>query len=359
MRGDDQQQSEMFSYVSLEERVPQDHPLRKVREMVDQILRAMAKDFDGMYAKTGRPSVPPERLLRAVLLQIFYSVRSERMLMEQMNYNLLFRWFVGLELDEPVWNHAVFSKNRDRLLNQEVAQEFFRRVLAQAKPHMSDEHFSVDGTLIEAWASQKSFQKKGGGDDDPGQFRGQKRSNDTHESKTDPDARLYRKGNGQEAKLGYLGHVLMENRHGLIVDAMLTHADGLAERDAALLMMYGKWQKRKQQRRSGAMSLGADKAYDTRDFVETLRAMGVRPHVSQNVNRSGGSAIDKRTTRHPGYEVSQKKRPLIEKAFGWMKQTGGLRKTKLRGLGKVGWQFLMTAAAFNLWRLPKVQAAEV
>jgi len=199
MRGDDRQQSGMFSYVSLEERVPQDHPLRRIRETVDQILQAMAKEFDGMYAKTGRPSVPPERLLRSVLLQIFYSVRSERMLMEQMNYNLLFRWFVGLELDEPVWNHAVFSKNRDRLLNQEVAQEFFGRVLGEAKVHLSDEHFTVDGTLIEAWASQKSFQKKDGGDDEPGQFRGQKRRNDTHESKTDPDARLYRKGNGQES----------------------------------------------------------------------------------------------------------------------------------------------------------------
>src|SRR5689334_6818653 len=219
MRGDDQQQSGMFSYVSLEERVPQDHPLRRIRGIVDEILRAMAKDFNKLYAKTGRPSVPPERLLRAALLQIFYTVRSERMLMEQMlmeqmNYNLLFRWFVGLELDEPVWNHAVFSKNRDRLLNQEVAQEFFRRVLAQAKPHLSDEHFSVDGTLIEAWASQKSFQKKDGGSDTPGEFRGTQRKNDTHASKTDPDAKLYRKGNGQEAKLGYLGHMPMENRHG-------------------------------------------------------------------------------------------------------------------------------------------------
>jgi transposase len=204
MRGDDQQQSGMFSYVSLEERVPQDHPLRRIRETVDEILRKMGKDFDSLYARTGRPSVAPERLLRAVLLQIFYTVRSERLLMEQINYNLLFRWFVGLEMDEPVWNHAVFSKNRERLLNQEVAQEFFGRVLAEAKPHLSDEHFTVDGTLIEAWASQKSFQKKEGGDDEPGQFRGHKRSNETHASKTDPDAKLYRKGNGQEAKLGYL-----------------------------------------------------------------------------------------------------------------------------------------------------------
>jgi len=359
MRGDDQQQSGMFSYVSLEERVPQDHPLRAIRGSVDEILRAMAKDFDGLYAKTGRPSVPPERLLRAVLLQIFYTVRSERMLMEQMNYNLLFRWFVGLEMDEPVWNHAVFSKNRERLLNQEVAREFFVRVLAQAKPHLSDEHFSVDGTLIEAWASQKSFQRKDGGDGDPGQFRGERRSNETHASKTDPGARLYRKGNGQEAKLGYLGHVLMENRHGLIVDAMLTQADGTAERDAALLMLYRKWRHRRQRGRSAAMSVGADKAYDTWDFVNTARKMEIRPHVAQNVKRAGGSAIDARTTRHASYAVSQGKRPLIEKAFGWMKQTGGVRKTKLRGLAKVAWQFLMTAAAFNLWRLRKLQTAEV
>src|SRR6516165_2871112 len=359
MRGDDQQQSGMFSDVSLEDRVPQDHPLRRIRETVDEILRGMAKDFDGLYAKTGRPSVPPERLLRAVLLQIFYTVRSERLLMEQMNYNLIFRWFEGLEMDEPVWNHAVFSKNRERLLNQEVAQRFFGRVLTQAKPHLSDEHFTVDGTLIEAWASQKSFQKKDGGEGDGSQFRGERRRNDTHESKTDPDAKLYRKGSGQEAKLGYLGHVLMENRNGLIVDAMVTHADGTAERDAALLMMYRRWRRRRQQRRRGPMSVGADKAYDTHDFVKTLRAMGVRPHVTQNVTRTGGSAIDGRTTRHRNYEVSQKKRPLIEKAFGWMKQTGGMRKTKLRGLAKVAWQFLMTAAAFNLWRLPKVRAAEV
>ncbi|HZU25908.1 MAG TPA: IS5 family transposase [Bryobacteraceae bacterium] len=359
MRGDDQQQTGMFSYVSLEERVPQDHPLRAIRRLVDDILKAMARDFDGMYAKTGRPSVPPERLLRAVLLQIFYSVRSERMLMEQMMYNLLFRWFVGLELDEPVWNHAVFSKNRERLLNHEVAREFFSRVPAQAKTHLSDEHFSGDGTLIEAWASQKSFQKKDGGDSDPGQFHGERRSNETHESKTDPDARLYRKGHGQEARLGYLGHVLMENRNGLIVDAMVTQADGTAERDAALLMLHSKWRNRRRRGRRGPMSVGADKAYDTREFVATLREMNIRAHVAQNSRRSGGSAIDRRTSRHNSYAVSQSKRPLIEKAFGWMKQTGGMRKTKFRGLAKVAWQFVITAAAFNLWRLPKLQSAEV
>ena len=319
----------------------------------------MGREFDGLYAKTGRPSIPPERLLRALLLQIFYSVRSERLLMEQLSYNLLFRWFVGMEMDEPVWNHAVFSKNRERLLNQEVARAFFARVLAQAKPQLSDEHFTVDGTLIEAWASQKSFQKKDGGEGDGSEFRGDKRTNDTHESKTDPDAKLYRKGNGQEARLGYLGHVMMENRNGLIVDAMVTQADGLAERDAGLIMAYRRWRKNRRRGPRAPISVGADKAYDTRDFVETLRDMGIRPHVAQNLKRSGGSAIDQRTARHNGYQISQKKRPLIEKAFGWMKQTGGIRKTKLRGLWKVGWQFLMTAAAFNLWRLPKLRTAEV
>ena len=359
MRGDDHQQFGVFSYVSLEERVPQEHPLRPIRSLVDEIFRAMGKEFDGLYAKTGRPSIPPERLLRALLLQIFYSVRSERLLMEQLSYNLLFRWFVGMEMDEPVWNHAVFSKNRERLLNQEVARAFFARVLAQAKPQLSDEHFTVDGTLIEAWASQKSFQKKAGGGGDGAEFRSEKRTNDTHASKTDPDAKLYRKGNGQEARLGYLGHVMMENRNGLIVDAMLTQADGTAERDAGLIMAYRRWRKNRRRGPRAPISVGADKAYDTRDFVKTLRDMRIRPHVAQNLKRSGGSAIDQRTTRHNGYQISQKKRPLIEKAFGWMKQTGGMRKTKLRGLWKVGWQFLMTAAAFNLWRLPKLRTAEV
>jgi transposase len=358
MRGDDLQQSGIFSYVSLEERVPSNHPLRPVRKAVDEIFRSMNREFDGLYAKTGRPSIPPERLLRGVLLQIFYSIRSERMLMEQLDYNLLFRWFVGMEMDEPVWNHAVFSKNRDRLLNQEVARSFFAKVLGQVKPHLSDEHFTVDGTLIEAWASQKSFQKKDSdGSGDGTQFHGDRRSNQTHESKTDPDAKLYRKGNGQESKLSYLGHVLMENRNGLIVDAMLTQADGKAERDAALLMMHRRWRRNRRWAKSKTMSLGADKAYDTRDFVSTLKEMNVRPHVSQNAKRRGGSAIDGRTTRHAGYAISQKKRPLIEKAFGWMKQTAGMKKTKLRGLWKVSWQFVMTAAAFNLWRMPKLTCA--
>jgi transposase len=358
MRGEDQRQVSVFSYLCLEERVPKDHPLRQIRPLVDEIFRTMSRDFDGLYASTGRPSVAPERLLRALLLQIFYSVRSERMLMEQLNYNLLFRWFVGMEMDEPIWEHTVFSKNRERLLNQEVARKFFHHVLAQAQPHLSEEHFTVDGTLIEAWASQKSFQKREGRNRDGGQFRGDKRTNDTHQSQTDPDAKLYRKGKGQEAKLGYLGHVLMENRHGLIVDAMLTHADGTAERDAGLLMMYRRWRKSRRWGPRAPISVGADKAYDTRDFVKTLREFGMRVHVAQNLKRFGGSAIDQRTVRQQSYKVSQNKRPLIEKVFGWMKQTGGMRKTKLRGLAKVTWQFLMTSAAFNLWRLPPLQAAQ-
>jgi len=357
MRGDDLQQFQVFSYVSPEERVSADHPLRAIRKTVDEVLRSMSRQFDKLYAETGRKSIPPERLLRALLLQIFYSVRSERMLMEQLHYNLLFRWFVGLEMDEPVWNHAVFSKNRERLLNQDIARSFFERVLRQAEGHLSDEHFTVDGTLIEAWASQKSFQKKDGGGDDSGaggNFHGHKRSNKTHQSKTDPDARLYRKGGGQEAKLAYLGHVLMENRNGLIVDAMATTADGTAERDAAMLMVYKRW---KQQQ--PIATLGADKAYDTRGLVKILREMQVRPHVTQNLNRAGGSAIDGRTTRHAGYQISQQKRPWVERIFGWMKSVGGMRKVKLRGLRNVDWLFLFTAAAFNLWRIPKLQPAGV
>jgi transposase len=355
MRGDDQQQFSVFSYVAPEDRVPADHPLRPIRKAVDEVLRAMSREFDRLYAETGRPSIAPERLLRALLLQVFYSIRSERMLMEQLNYNLLFRWFVGMETDEPVWNHAVFSKNRERLLNQEVARSFFTRVLAQAQGYMSDEHFTVDGTLIEAWASQKSFQHKNGGDTGEGNnFHGQQRKNDTHASKTDPDAKLYRKGRGQEAKLSYLGHVLMENRNGLIVDAMVTQADGTAERDAAMLMLHKRW---KQHRR--VRTLAADKAYDTRDFIQALREMQVRPHVAQNIKRPGGSAVDRRTTRHAGYHLSQRMRPWIERAFGWMKAVGGIRKVKLRGLFKVGWLFLLNAAAFNLWRIPKLRAAGI
>jgi transposase len=353
MRGDDQQQFNVFSYVSAEDRVPADHPLRPIRKAVDEVLRSMSPEFDKLYAEAGRACVPPERLLRALLLQMFYSIRSERMLVEQLEYNLLFRWFVGMEMDEPVWNHSAFSKNRDRLLNQDVARSFFTRVREQTREYMSDEHFTVDGTMIEAWASQKSFQKKDGDGGEGGNFHGQKRTNDTHASQTDPDAKLYRKGHGQEAKLSYLGHVLMENRNGLIADAMVTQADGTAERDAAVLMVHDRWK-----RRESIRSVGADKAYDTRDFVKLLREMQVRPHVAQNLNRAGGSAIDGRTTRHTGYQMSQKRRPRIERAFGWMKAVGGIRKVKLRGLLKVGWLFLMTAAAFNLWRIPKLRPSE-
>jgi transposase len=351
MRGDDQQlQTGMFSYVALEDRIPADHPLRGVRKLVDAVLAGMSKDFEGLYSKVGRPSIPPERLLRGLLLQVFYSVRSERLLMEQLNYNLLFRWFVGLEIDDPVWNHAVFSKNRDRLLNQDLAQRFFAQVKAQAAGLMSDEHFTVDGTLIEAWAGQKSFRRKDedeGGGGSGGDFRGELRRNQTHASSTDPEARLYRKSAGQEAKLSYLGHTLVENRNGLIAAAMTTQADGRAERDAALLMLYELTRKR-----SGRVTTGADKAYDTQDFVSTLRELGVTPHVARRQN----GAIDERTSRHPGYAISLSKRWLVEKPFGWLKQIGSLKKVKLRGLAKVDWLFVFSCAAFNLIRIPKLRA---
>ena len=353
MRGDDQQlQSGIFSYVALEDRIPLDHPLRAIRKLVDQVLAGMSKQFDGLYSAVGRPSIPPERLLRALLLQVFYSIRSERLLMEQLDYNLLFRWFVGLEIDDEVWDAPVYTKNRDRLLNQEVAQSFFGQVKEQAVGLMSDEHFTVDGTLIEAWASHKSFQRqdKGDGDSDSGaDFHGQQRRNDTHASKTDPDARLYKKSSGQEAKLSYLGHTLVENRNGLVVAAMATQADGMAERDAGLLMVQGLTKGTKRQ-----ITVGADKAYDTRDFVQTLRELGVTPHVTQNdTNRR--SAIDERTTRHAGYRISLHKRWLVEKPFGWMKQIGGLRKVKLRGLANVEWLFVFSCAAYNLLRLPRLR----
>jgi transposase len=348
MRGDDQQlQTGMFSYVSLEDRIPGDHPLRGVRALVDAVLVGMAKDFDGLYSQVGRPSIAPERLLRALLLQVFYSVRSERLLMEQLNYNLLFRWFVGLEIDDAVWNHAVFSKNRDRLLNQDLAQKFFAQVKQQATGLMSDEHFTVDGTLIEAWAGQKSFRRKDDGGSGSGDFHGEPRSNQTHASRTDPEARLYKKSAGQEAKLSYLGHILVENRNGLIAAAMTTQADGTAERDAALLMLHELMRKR-----SGRITTGADKAYDTRDFVDTVRELGVTPHVARRQH----GAIDERTSRHPGYAISLSKRWLVEKPFGWLKQIGSLKKVKLRGLAKVDWLFVFSCAAFNLIRIPKLWA---
>jgi len=354
MRGDDRQPDAMFSYVSAEQRVPPDHPLRAIRRLVDETLREMSREFDGLYAKVGRPSVPPERLLRAQLLQIFYSIRSERLLMEQLDYNLLFRWFVGLEMDEPIWTPTVFTKNRDRLLNQEIARSFFQRVVERATGLLSDEHFTVDGTLIEAWASQKSFQPKDGPPSGDGRnFHGEQRRNDTHASKTDPDAKLYRRSHHGEARLSYLGHLLIENRHGLIVDAMATVADGRAERDAAMLMLERQRRRAPGRRRT----IGADKGYDTRDFVAVVRELGVTPHVTQNVTRRGGSAIDGRTTRHPGYAQSQHARPRIEPAFGWLKTVAWLRKVKLRGLAKIDWLVVFAAAAFNLKRLPKLLAA--
>jgi transposase len=353
MRGSDPKQDGMFSYVSPEQRVPAEHPLRPLRTMVDGILKEMSPRFAKLYADRGRPSIPPERLLRALLLQILYTVRSERLLMEQLNYNLLFRWFVGMGMDEVVWNHAVFSKNRERLLNEEVAEVFFQRVLERAKPYLSDEHFTVDGTLIEAWASHKSFRPKDGGEPPSGNgrevdFHGQKRSNETHQSTTDPDARLYRKSKGSEAKMSYLGHALMENRHGLLVDTMVTLADGTAERDAAVLMasqIAGVQQ----------VTLGGDKNYDTQELVRDLREMKVTPHVAQN-NTNRRSAINGRTTQHAGYAISQKKRKRIEESFGWMKTIGMLKKVKLRGLEKVSWLFTFVAAVYNLYRLQRLEA---
>ena len=357
MRGEDSKQEAMFSYLSPEKRVPAEHPLRRIREMVDRVLTEMSPRFARLYADVGRPSIAPERLLRALLLQIFYSVRSERLLMEQLDYNLLFRWFVGLAMDEPVWNHAVFSKNRERLLNEEIAEGFFQRVLGLAQPYLSDEHFTVDGTLIEAWASQKSFRRKdeGPGPSDgnrPADFHGEKRTNDTHQSTTDPEARLYKKSAGSEAKLAYLGHALMENRHGLLVKMRVTQATGTAERDAALRMI---------QPRAGTqrITLGGDKNYDTRELVRKLRKSNVTPHVAQNLERRGGSAIDERTTRHLGYAISQQKRKRIEQSFGWMKIIGMLKKVKLRGRAKVSWLFTFVGAAYNLYRLGRLEAEAV
>jgi transposase len=342
----------MFSYVRLEQRVPEDHPLRAVRKLTDQVLRSLSPGFDELYAASGRPSIAPEYILRALLLQVFYSIRSERLLVEQIDYNLLFRWFVGLGMDDAVWNHAVFSKNRDRLLTSAVAQQFFSEVNRRAKRFMSDEHFTVDGTLIQAWASQKSFRAKDGSDGDGSNFRGQKRTNKTHESTTDADARLYKKSYGKESKLSYLGHALVENRNGLIAAAMVTHADGYAERDAALLMLH-----EKQKDRSRRITVGADKAYDTKDFVATARELNVTPHVTKN-EKGRRSNLDRRTTRQPGYAISLSRRWLVEKGFGWLKQTGPLRQVKLRGREKVDWLFVFSCAAHNLIRLPRLIAQQ-
>jgi transposase len=391
MRGADTETGSLFSYVSCEARVPADHPLRMIRAIVDEALGVLSDRFDTLYAAQGRPSIPPEKLLRALLLQAFFGLRSERQLMEQLDYNLLFRWFVGLSMDAPVWDASTFSKNRDRLLEGDVARQFLAAIVSQkrVKALMSDEHFSVDGTLIQAWASQKSFQPKAdtpkadtsaasdkddppaspppaspppaspppGGRNAERDWRGQKRSNETHASKTDPDARLARKSDGQSSILAYAGHVLMENRNGLVADACLTHASGTAERDAALTML----DRRKDKRR---ITLGADKGYDVTGFIVALRGQGVTPHIAadRRVSKHGverHSEIDGRITRHAGYEISQRIRKRIEEVFGWKKAAAGKRQTKFRGVERVGWSFSLTAAAYNLIRLPKLLAQAV
>jgi len=352
MRGSDQQTDRIFCYTSPESFVPKDHPLRPIRTMVDKALHDLHSEFSAMYSHTGRPSIPPEKLLKGLLLQAFYSVRSIRLLMERIQHDILFRWFVGLSLEDSVWDHSTFSQNQERLLDSDVAKQFFERVLAQARNAklLSDEHFTVDGTLIEAWASLKSFRPKdqgpkppGGGRNDEVDFRGQKRKNDTHASTTDPQAKLFRKGDNVAAKLCYMGSALMENRNGLIVDTELQPATGTAEREAGIAMV---------ERLPGSrrISLGADKLYDTREFVAALRAMEVTPHVAQNTtNRK--SAIDGRTTCHPNYRISQKVRKRVEEIFGWMKTIGTLRKTRYVGTEKVAWHFAFTAAAYNLVRM--------
>ena len=359
MRGDDQQQNHIFSYLSPEARVRQDHPLRAIRAMVDEVLSQLSRRFDTMYARVGRPSIAPEKLLRAQLLQMLYSIRSERLLMEEIDYNLLFRWFVGLNADDEVWDATTFTKNRDRLLEADVAKEFLTRVVAQAqaKGLTSDEHFTVDGTLLEAWASLKSFQPKESKPlpppDDPGNptvnFRGERRSNETHASKTDPDALLARKSQGKESKLSYSGNLLVENRNGLILDAEVFQANGTAERDAALIML-------EQIPGTKLVTVGGDKGFDTFGFVEKCRNLRVVPHVAQNDQRRGGSAIDGRTTRHSSYAVSQRKRKRIEECFGWLKTIALMRKVRHRGVGKVHWIFTLACAAYNLVRMRNLAA---
>jgi transposase len=354
VRGDDQQSGHLFSYLSPEQRVPKDHPLRPVRDMTDAALRRLSPRFEALYSHTGRPSVPPEKLLRALLLQILYSIRSERMLIEQLEYNLLFRWFVGVSIDDEVWTATTFTKNRDRLLKGDIAAAFFQDVVEQARGTrlMSDEHFTVDGTLLEAWAGLKSFRRKGDQPDppdDPGNptvnFHGERRSNATHASRTDPDSRLARKANGHEAKLAYVGSVLMENRHGLVVDATAVIASGIAERDTAIAQVRTLG--------TGRKTVGGDKGFDQRPFVEAVRACGGTPHVARKIAYSG---IDARTTRHPGYAVSQRVRKRVEEIFGWMKTVGQLRKLRHRGVERVNWIFLFTAAAYNLVRMRTLAA---
>jgi transposase len=355
MRGDDRRQGAMFSYLSPEDRVPRDHPLRAIRQLVDRALTELSPRFTRLYARVGRPSIPPEQLLRALLLQVLYTVRSERQLMEQLDYNILFRWFVGLNLDEPVWAVTVFTKNRERLLAGDIAQGFFHAVLREAERRhlLSQEHFTVDGTLVQAWAGQKSFQRRtrrrpAPRPDDPGNptinFHGEQRTNATHASRTDPDARLTKRGPGQEAKLAYQGHVLMDNRHGLAVATTLTAASGTAEREAAVRLV------RTTRYRHERITLGADKGYDTRDCVAHLRAAGVTPHVAQQLGRRR-SAVDQRTTRHPGYGQSQRRRKRVEEIFGWLKTIGLQRQTRFRGVARVAWMFTFATAAYNLIRI--------
>ncbi len=358
MRGADEQPGSMFSYISLEERVPQDHPLRAIRRITDRALERLSSRFGTLYVTFGRPSIPPERLLRALLLQALYTIRSERQLMDQLDYNLLFRWFVGLGMDDAVWSPTTFTKNRDRLLDGDIAAAFFDAVVLHADSErlLSDEHFTVDGTLLEAWASHKSFRPRDKQDppSDGGNptvnFHGQARRNDTHQSTTDPDARLYKKGIGREARLGYLGHVLMEHRSGLLVNATVTPATGYGERDAALVMIAAIPGRHR-------ITVAGDKAFDTYPEVAEFRRMRVTPHLAPNTSRHGGSAIDRRTMRHPGYTVSQRKRKLVEQAFGWMKTVGGLRKLRHRGGPLVTWIFTFTAAAYNIVRLRRLLAA--
>lgn len=353
MRGDDRQQGAMFSYISPEARVPAEHPLRTLRAMVDQVLAELSPQLEQLYAPTGRPSIAPEKLLRALLLQVLYTVRSERLLMEQLDYNLLFRWFVGLNLDDPVWDATVFTKNRDRLLAGDIAEAFFQRVLAQARAHdlLSAEHFTVDGTLLEAWAGLKSFKRKEGRTtappEDPGNptvnFHGERRRNATHASTTDPEARLYTKAPGQAAKLSYMAHLLMENRHGLAMKAQVSQATGTAEREAAGALVATL-------PRAPRKTVGADKAYDTAACVAALRAQGATPHVAQHATRRT-SALDRRTLRHPGYELSQRRRKRIEEIFGWLKTVGLMRKVRHRGVRRVGWTFVFATAVYNLIRI--------
>ena len=360
MRGDDFHQDAVFSYISPDARVPQEHPLRPIRRMVDAVLVELSPEFDRLYARTGRPSVPPEKLLRALLLQVLYTVRSERLLMEQLDYNLLFRWFVGLNMDDPVWDPTTFTKNRQRLLDGDIAQRFFDRVLAQARTRelLSDEHFSVDSTLIEAWASLKSFRRMDEQDppppDDPGNptvnFRGERRRNATHASTTDPEARLARRGPGREAQLCYQGHVLMENRHGLAVAARVTQATGTAERETGVTLASRVAKRRR-------VTLGADKGYDVVDFVVKARKLGVTPHVAQNNTGGRTSAIDGRTTRHSGYAVSQRMRKRVEEIFGWLKTVGLLHKVRHRGEPKVQWVFVFATAIYNLIRIRNLSEA--